>query len=161
MKKITVLIICCWMLIGCSASNDSFIDAADYVIGSGNVLPDYLQTEGENIVLKATKQSQYEAYWDDMKIENERKDIDFTTYDTYFIVIFGSSSCPNVISHLQFEEDALRLKLKSTGGDCTTNLAPTSYVLQVEKNTSQEIKKVIFEEGRKELEISCCTSHYE
>lgn len=116
------------------------------ILGVGNYVPNYLDAVDEKyIAYKATNKSEHDKYWNDFKIKGDNKDIDFDIYDTYFLVTFGSSSCPSEIKNVSTKKDTLHLDLDSKTGDCTDDLSITSYVLKMSKTISNSITKVSFD----------------
>ena len=150
MKKIIAILICL-VLAGCGGKDDGFVKAGKSVIGSGSSVPVENVEDLSTIAWKASRQAHYEAYWKQWQIKDEVKDVDFTEYDTYFILVYGSSSCPPEISQYRIQGDTLYIKLQSEDGICTTDMAPVSYVLKVDKHT--EVTKLKVNEYGKEVTI--------
>ena len=150
MKKIIAILICL-VLAGCGGNDDGFVKAGESVIGSGTSVPEDNVEDLSFIARKASTQAQYEAYWKKWQIKGEMKDTDFAKNDTFFILVYGSSSCPPEISQYRFQGDTLYIKLQAEDGICTTDMAPVSYVLKTEKHN--EVTKLKVNEYGKEVTI--------
>ena len=150
MKRIIAILICL-VLAACGGKDAGFVKAGESVIGSGSLGPVDNVTDLSYIARKASTQTQYEAYWKQWEIKGEMKVVDFTKYDTYFILVYGSSSCPPEISQYLIQGDTLYIKLQSEDGICTTDMAPVSYVLKTDKHN--EVTKLKVNEYGNEVTI--------
>lgn len=70
----------------------------------------------------------------------------------FFVTTYGSSSCPTVPTAIEAGADGPRVRMTTVGGpDCTADLGPTSYALDLPERfrTRDRIVVVLrFEDGR-------------
>lgn len=93
---------------------------------------------------KSSNQLEFGKTWTMYRLEEKFPNVNFNEKDVYFICVNGSSSCPYTIERIIRSKDKrdLIVSLSSPDGDCTTDLAPRTIVIQIDKNTSEEINNL-------------------
>ncbi len=155
-KELIVLTICL-LLFGCNSSANQ----AGVVVASENTLPanfDEIAYEKEAFhyyVRKAENDLQFEDLWHLYGFAQQKPDIDFNETDIFFIGIQESSSCPYKVENIEdnFNEDQLIISISEPEGACTADASPRTFVLQVDKAISKEVKRLIINQNGVDREV--------
>jgi len=161
MKKILVysIFIFCFSLLGCGGNDINSNKVEEYLITSEKSLPDnfhLIATESNDslyLLQKASNNKENVKLWKEFGMEKQVPNINFTEYDTYFIGIYESSSCPFEIDDIEVSAKIVYMKLSSFGGDCTADASPRNFVIKINKNISEEIEELVLEIYGKQISL--------
>ena len=99
------------------------------------------------LVYKVETQTEYEEVWSLYNLEQQIPKVDFEASDIYFIGVEESGSCPYEVKELNIEKQVLNIHLSELKGRCTLDATSRTFVIEVEKETSSDLKNVVFVHG--------------
>ncbi|MBA2175432.1 hypothetical protein H0266_11050 [Halobacillus locisalis] len=107
------------------------------------------------LVDKAMDQSEFEQIWKSYGFKGERPTVDFEQNGVVFIGVQESGSCPYEIQNIDFASASktISTSLKSSGGTCTSDATPRTFVLEVEKDKLQKVENVLIDQSRVETTV--------
>lgn len=96
------------------------------------------------LVKKVENQSEYEDVWELYGFENEKPSADFGNEDVVFVGLQESGSCPYEIKDIESnsESKTLLISLLSPDGNCTADASPRTFVIKMDKKTSEKLENV-------------------
>lgn len=144
MKRIylfPIILLLSVVIYGCSEDVDG--NQVDFDLITSQKLssdPDF----GEPKIEKLSSQLKFEETWTMYRLEEKIPNVNFDEKNVYFIGINGSGSCPYTIEKIITSKDRedLIVSFSSPDENCTTDSVPYIYVIQIDKNTSEEINNV-------------------
>lgn len=140
MKRIyllPIILLLSVLIYGCSEDVDNQVDFD--LITSEKLSSDADVRESK--IEKISSQSEFEELWMLYRLEDKISNVNFDEKNVYFIRIDGSGSCPYTFEKIITSKDRrdLIVSLSSPDGNCTTDLVPYVYVIQIDKHISEEI----------------------
>ncbi|MGM0842322.1 MAG: hypothetical protein ACQEWE_16415 [Bacillota bacterium] len=104
---------------------------------------------------KADNQKQYEENWGLYQLKKKIPSIDFNKMSVFFIGITESGSCPIELTDLEVNQDKkeMTLLLNDSGGDCTSDATPRTFVIGIDEESSRDLKNVVIVDGEVETSI--------
>lgn len=163
-KSLLALALCISLVLsGCSNEPDTESNHKD-VIASEKTLPENIHEVGfvretgpqfEYMVKKAVNSSEFEQTWDLYGFENKLPNINFKEKDVFFIGVYESGSCPYKIENveLSYDNKTITLPLSEPEGNCTSDATPRTFVIRVDKETSEKIENVVIAESGYETKV--------
>ncbi|KOS67786.1 hypothetical protein AEA09_03915 [Lysinibacillus contaminans] len=158
---IFTIVLSIFFIFGCSdGKEDNQIDFG--LIASEKTLPDsfYDVSSGglDYMVRKSINQSEFEEAWNFYRFENKTPKVDLDKKDIIFIGTVESNSCPYEIDNENMElspvNKAIKLTLPKQYGACFLAATPRTFVIEIDKETSKDIKNlVIIDESGEETII--------
>lgn len=106
-------------------------------------------------VTKADNQTQYEESWDLYKLEKKWPSINLNEKSVFFIGLTDSDSCSIELNDIKVnsENKTMTILLNDSGGSCTADASPRTFVIEIDKEISRDIKNVIIVEDKVETDI--------
>lgn len=101
------------------------------------------------LVTKAENKNKYDRLWNDFELTSNNLSVNFSEKNVLFIGIRESSTCPYHLGDVKMNPEGtdLILNLLGPGGVCTADATPRTFVIEVNKEASKNIKDVIIVEG--------------
>ncbi|PGT88996.1 MULTISPECIES: hypothetical protein [Bacillaceae] len=153
------------LLFGCSnePTTESKPNDKD-VVASEKTLPEnfheiaFVRETGpmfEYMVKKSVNSSEFEQTWELYGFEKKLPSINFKEKDVFFIGVHESGSCPHKIENIEVSSDnkTMTLPLSEPEGNCTSDATPRTFVIQVDKETSEKIENVVIAESGYETKV--------
>ncbi len=91
---------------------------------------------------KASSTEELEQLWGNYKINKAIPKIEFAESDVYFLGLEESSSCPYKIEQIEVGIKNMSIDLFSYEGDCTADASPRTFVIKLDKNSSNSLEKI-------------------
>ena len=150
------------LLTGCGsgANND------ESVIASEKTLPaDFYEIAFQRetvphfqyMVRRATDQAEFEEIWDLYGFDDKMPSVDFDGNDVFFIGVQESGSCPYELKSVERSADnsimTIPLSKPEGDADCTSDAAPRTFVIQIDKEISKDIENVVIVESETETNV--------
>ncbi|MFI8577152.1 hypothetical protein ACIGEL_15705 [Rossellomorea aquimaris] len=147
------------LLVSCGDDTDQY-----HLIASEKTLPsNFYETaiQREKVpffhygLAKADNQKDYEEYWGLYQLEKKIPSIDFNKKSVFFIGLTESGSCPMELTDLEVNQDkkTMTLFLNDSGGDCTSDATPRTFVIGIDEESSRDFKNVVIVDGEVETSI--------
>ncbi len=97
------------------------------------------------LVKKVVNQSEFEETWNMYGFENKTPNVDFNEKDVIFIGVQESGSCPYKTKNIELSSDNkdIRVPLSKPDGFCTSDATPRTFVIQVNKEVSRDLKNAV------------------
>ena len=97
------------------------------------------------LVKKVVNQSEFEETWNMYGFENKTPNVDFNEKDVIFIGVQESGSCPYKIKNIELSSDNkdITVPLSKPDGFCTSDATPRTFVIQVNKEVSRDLKNAV------------------
>ncbi|MUV37979.1 hypothetical protein JNUCC1_01787 [Lentibacillus sp. JNUCC-1] len=109
------------------------------------------------LVRKAEDQSEFEDTWNLYEFEAQMPSVNFDKKDIIFIGEHESGSCPAEIDHIKLksENESMTIYTKVVGGAdaCTDDATPITFVIQMSKEVSNDLKDIIVAESKVETSV--------
>lgn len=107
------------------------------------------------LVKKVVNQSELEDTWYLYGFENKIPKVDFSKQDVFFIGVLESGSCPYKIKsiELNLDNNAIKVPLSQSDSACTSDATPRTFVIEVNKEVSRDLKNVIIVQSGAETTI--------
>ncbi len=101
------------------------------------------------LIKKAVNQSEFEEIWNIYGFEKKSSIVDLNEKDVLFIGVQESGSCPYEIKNINLSSDKkdLRVSLSKPDGACTTDATPRTFVIELDKEVSKDLKNMIIVES--------------
>lgn len=151
MKKgcfISIILLLSVFVYGCSKGAES--NQVDFdLIASEKTLPSESYFDfGESKIERSSSKSEFGDTWAMYGLEDKIPDVNFDDKSVYFIGVYESGSCPYTIEKIITSKDkeSLIVSFSSPDGACTADANPRTFVIQIDKKTSEEIDNVKIEE---------------
>ena len=121
------------------------------LIASEKTLPDSFYNASarglDYVVRKRTNQTEFEGAWNFYRFENKPPKVDLSQKDIIFIGLVESSNCPYEIDNEKMElssvNQAIKLILPKQYGACFLDAIPRTFVIEIDKGISKNIKNVV------------------
>ncbi|MFD0717143.1 hypothetical protein [Paenibacillus sp. GCM10027626] len=109
----------------------------------------------EYLVMRAENEKDYEQIWKYYELTPNNYSVNFTEHDAYFIGVRESGSCPVDLGDVKInpEGTALTVHLRESGGTCTADATPRTFVIEVNRDEGENIEEVIIVEGETETAV--------
>ncbi|MEH7126527.1 hypothetical protein V7127_25375 [Bacillus sp. JJ1773] len=97
------------------------------------------------LVIKVVNQSEFEETWNIYGFKNKTPNVDFNEKDVNFIGVQESGSCPYKMKNIELNSDnkAITVPLSQPDGNCTSDATPRTFVIEVNKEVSRDLKSVV------------------
>ncbi|MBS4192927.1 hypothetical protein KHA94_22690 [Bacillus sp. FJAT-49705] len=107
------------------------------------------------LVKKVVNQSEFEETWNIYGFENKTPNVDFDEKDVIFIEVQESGSCPYKIKNIELNLDdkAITVPLSQPDGTCNSDATPRTFVIEVYKEVSRDLKSVVIVQSGAETTI--------
>lgn len=107
------------------------------------------------LVKKVVNQSEFEEIWNIYRFEKKIPNVDFHEKDVIFIGVQESGSCPYKIEHIELNPDknAIGVPLSQPDGACTDDATPRTFVIEVNKEVSKDLKSIVIVQSGAETTI--------
>lgn len=107
------------------------------------------------LVKKVVNQSEFEETWNIYGFENKTPNVDFNEKDVIFIGVQESGSCSYKIKSIELNSDnkAITVPLSQLDGACTSDATPRTFVIEVNKEVSRDLKSVVIVQSGAETTI--------
>lgn len=94
------------------------------------------------LVKKVFNLSEFEDAWNLYGFENKAPEIDFNGKAVFFIGVYESGSCPYKIKDIKQNNDnkTMIVSLMKPEGAYTSDATPRTFVIQINKELSKDIK---------------------
>jgi hypothetical protein len=102
------------------------------------------------LVIRAVNQSDFEKTWNLFGFENNKPNAELDENDVFFLGVRESGSCPYTLRNIELSSDSriLTVPLSGSGGTCTTDATPRTFVIEIDKEISNNLERVeIIESG--------------
>lgn len=103
-------------------------------------VPNYLY-----LVNRVSHLSQYEEIWTMFNLEQQIPTVIFEKNDIYFIGVQESGSCPYELENIKMSitEEVMYIHLSEPDGPCTLDATARTFVIEVNKESSKNLKNVV------------------
>ncbi|MFJ7735588.1 hypothetical protein ACIQ2D_04515 [Lysinibacillus sp. NPDC097287] len=99
------------------------------------------------MVRKSTNQTEFEEAWNFYRFENKPPKVNLNLKDIIFIGLVESSNCPYEIDNEKMDlssvNQAIKLILPNQYGACFLDAIPRTFVIEIDKGISKDIKNVV------------------
>lgn len=101
------------------------------------------------LIEKAVNQSEFAEMWDIYGFENQSPHVDFNKKDVLFIGVQESGSCPYEIKKIDLGSNKkdMTVPLSTPDGACTSDATPRTFVIELNKEVSTDLKNVVIIEN--------------
>ena len=103
---------------------------------------------------KVDTQTQYQEVWSLFNLEQQIPKVDFEAKDIYFIGVHESGSCSYELEKMSIEDEVMNLHVSEPKGNCTFDAKPRTFVIEVEKESSSDVKNILFVHSNGETTVS-------
>lgn len=113
-------------------------------------VPNYLY-----LVNRVDQQTQYEEIWSMFNLEQQIPIVNFEENDIYFIGVQESGSCPYELENIKMSinEEVMNIHLSGPDGPCTLDATARTFVIEVNKESSNNLKNVVINQSDVETTI--------
>ncbi|MBU9713565.1 hypothetical protein [Evansella tamaricis] len=157
-KSFIMILFLVVLLVGCnSTEGDKALIISSDVIESVKTVPDdfYEQSDERVMVKKVNNQDEFNTTWNEFGLQDNPKEIDWTSKVTFFLGLTESGSCPFQFKAVELNADKttmiVHLDEQSKRGDCTDDLTPRTIIVEVDQD---EVSEVVY------VEIFGVENHY-
>jgi hypothetical protein len=154
-KPLLALFVFISLLFGCNDETENFT-----MLTSEKTLPtnfeDIAFKQGTDTLLvrKAADQAEFDATWSLYGLETEMPEVDFNENVVFFIGVYESGSCPLEIRRVELNADHTTMTIplsmpKELSGKivaCTSNATPRTFVIQLEKELTENLDDLVIDE---------------
>lgn len=107
------------------------------------------------LIKKAVKQSEFEETWNMYGFEKRTPNVDFNEKDVIFIGVQESGSCPYEIKNINLSSDKkdITVPLSKPDGACTSDATPRTFVIELNKEISKDLKDAVIVENGAETTV--------
>ncbi|TQR19418.1 hypothetical protein [Psychrobacillus vulpis] len=97
------------------------------------------------LVSRVYDQAQFKEAWNYFGFNEQIPKVHFEEKVLLFIGLYESGSCPYELENINttIESKEMTIFLSETGGDCTADATPRSFVIELDKESSNHIKNVV------------------
>lgn len=162
-NKLSLLLLASLLLILGSCSNDPKNNQQNFdIVASEKNLPanmHELAFQREEtpryhyLVRMADNQSDFEDSWSLYGFEKQAPELEFKEKSVFFIGVYESGSCPSEIEKVELNADNTTITIAHPDGNCTADATPRTFVIQIDKDKSNNIESVILVEGGTETTV--------
>ncbi|RAK18712.1 hypothetical protein B0I26_109133 [Anoxybacillus vitaminiphilus] len=101
------------------------------------------------LVKRTDDQIRYEELWNFFRLRQQIPKVNFDENDIFFIGLEESGSCPDKLGDVKITTDKqdITIHLSSSEGPCTDDATPRTFVIEVNKEISANLKNVIIVES--------------
>lgn len=106
-------------------------------------------------VKRVHNQTQYEEVWELFNLEQQLPKIDFEVNDIYFIGLQESGSCPFEPEDVKISinNEVMKIHLSQPEGGCTSDATARTFVIEVNKESSSDVKNIMINESAVETTL--------
>lgn len=125
------------------------------LLASGKGVPANLYVDSYSIK-KADNQIAYQKMWNIFGLNSASiPAVDFSKKAVVFIGLYESGSCPYKIEDAETRagEKELAIRLTAPSGICTTDASPKTFVIEIDKSTSEKLQSVVIVRGGTETYV--------
>lgn len=96
------------------------------------------------LVKKVVNQSEFEKTWNIYGFRDKMPNVDFSDKIVIFIGVQESGSCPYKIKSMELNSDknAITVPLSQPNGACNADATPRTFVIQINKDVSKDLKNL-------------------
>jgi hypothetical protein len=107
------------------------------------------------LVRKTSSQTAFEETWGVFEFTSQQPKVDLSEKDILFVGIQESGSCPYEIETIETSSDKkeITVSLSEPEGACTDDATPRTFVIEIDKEVSQEVKNVVIVQSQVETSI--------
>ena len=106
------------------------------------------------LVRKTMDQAGLEQTWRLFGLQEEKPKVDFDKNIVFFIGVHESGSCPLEIKRVDLnpEHTSMTIPLTASATICTADATPRTFVIQLEKNLTENIKDLVINDATVPIE---------
>jgi hypothetical protein len=96
------------------------------------------------LIKRADDPTQYKELWNYFRLKQQIKNVNFEENHVFFIGVRESGTCPYEIGDIKIDTDHQEMSIYLTGqdGPCTADATPRTFVIEIPKEISKDIKNV-------------------
>ncbi|MFO1444815.1 hypothetical protein KDN24_16740 [Bacillus sp. Bva_UNVM-123] len=162
MNKLMLIVFSSWLLFVSGCESKEGLDINSSLIASEKSLPisfDQISTidkksNSKFIVIRVKDNEDYQEIWDTFQFEQDLKEVDLGKKDVIFLGLYESSSCPYSIKEINtVEKSKMKIIFSDIEGKCTADESPRSFVMVIDKTSSNNIQEVLLVQGKQEIAL--------